>query len=124
MAENGLSERLERIEQKLDQQFSETQEHFVEQRKYIEFVYERLAKRMDGQDKRFEGVDKRFEGLDKRFESLDKRFEGLDERLTGLDNRMIDGFSRLERKFDQVIDARSRPTGATTRRARPSKRRR
>jgi len=117
MAENGLSERLERIEQKLDQQFSETQEHFVEQRKYIEFVYERLAKRMDGQDKRFEGVDKRFEGLD-------KRFEGLDERLKGLDNRMIDGFSRLERKFDRVIDARSRPTGTTTRRARPSKRRR
>jgi hypothetical protein len=37
---------------------------------------------------------------------------------------MTEGFSRLERKFDQVIDARSRPASAAPRRARPSKRRR
>ena len=35
MAENGLSERVDRIEQKLDKQFIEVQEHFVEQRKYM-----------------------------------------------------------------------------------------
>ena len=56
MAENGLSERVERIENKLDalsesvdqrfkevdKQFLEVREHFVEQRKYIEFAYDKL----------------------------------------------------------------------------------
>jgi len=89
MTENGLSERAERIEQKLDKQFTEVQEHFVEQRRYIEFAYDKLDKRVDG-----------------------------------LDKRMTDGFSRLERKFDQFIVTPSRPTSAARRRARPSKRRR
>jgi hypothetical protein len=84
-----LFERVERIEQKLDKQFTEVQEHFVEQRKYREFAYDKLDKRIDG-----------------------------------LDQRMTDGFSRLERKFDQFIDTPSRPTSATRRPARPSKRRR
>ena len=100
MAENGLSERVERIDQKLDKQFTEVQEHFVEQRKYIAFAYDKLDKRMtDG-------------------------FARLDQRIEGLDQRMTDGFSRLERKFDQVIDTPSRATSAARRRARPSKRRR
>ena len=89
MVENGLSERVERIEQKLDQQFTEVQEHFVEQRRYIESAYDKL-----------------------------------DQRIDGLDRRMTDGFSRLERKFDQFIITPSRPTSAARRRARPSKRRR
>ena len=82
MAENGLSERVERIEQKLDKQFTEVQEHFVEQRKSIEFAYDKL------------------------------------------DTRMTEGFSRLGRKFDQIIVPPSRPTSAARRRARPSKRHR
>ena len=96
MAENGSSERVERIENKLDalsesvdqrfkevdKQFLEVREHFVGQRKYIEFAYDKL------------------------------------------DKRMTDGFSRLQRKFDQVIDTPSRATSAARRRARPSKRRR
>ena len=43
MAENGLSERVDRIEQKLDKQFSKVQEHFVEQRQCIELAYDQLA---------------------------------------------------------------------------------
>ncbi len=97
MAENGLSERLE---QKLDRQFTETQEHFVEQRQYIEFAYEKSDERMTAS------------------------FSRLDQRVDDLDKRMTEGFSRLERKFDQVIDARSRPASVPRRRARPSKRRR
>ena len=93
MAENGLSERVDRIEQKLDKQFSEVLEHFVEQRHYIEFAYDKLGKRMTA-------------------------------GFSRLDQRMTEGFSRLERKFDQVIDTQSRPTSTTSRRARPSKRRR
>ena len=106
MAEYGLSERVERIEQKLDTQFIEVQEHFVERRRYIEFAYK---------------LDQRIDGLDQR---MTDGFARLDERIDGLDNRMTDGFSRLERKFDQFIDTPSRPTSARRRPARPSKRRR
>ena len=111
MAENGLSERVDRIEQKLEKQFSEVQEHFVEQRQYIEFAYDQLGKRMTA-----------------GFSRLDRRVVDLDKRMAAgfflLDQRMTDGFSHLERKFDQVIDTQSRPTSTTGRRARPSKRRR
>ena len=111
MAENGLSERVDRIEQKLDKQFSKVQEHFVEQRQYIEFAYDQLGKRMTA-----------------GFSRLDRRVDDLDKRMAAgfflLDQRMTEGFSRLERKFDQVIDTQSRPTCTASRRARPSKRRR
>ena len=43
MAENGLSERVDRIEQKLDKQFSEVWEHFVEQGQYSELAYDKLG---------------------------------------------------------------------------------
>lgn len=113
MAENGLPERVERIEHKLDalsvsvderfkgvdKQFLEVREHFVEQRQYIEFAYEKLDKRMTA------------------------GFSRLDQRVDDLDKRMTEGFSRLERKFDQVIDARA-PASVPRPRARPSKRRR
>jgi flagellar capping protein FliD len=114
MAENGLSERVERVEQKLDKQFTDVQEHFAEQRKYIEFAYDNLDKRIDGLDTRMN------EGL----ASLDQRIDRLDQRIDRMDQRMTDGFSRLERKFDQFIDTPPRPTSAARRRASPSKRRR
>ena len=44
MAENGLSERVDRIEQKLDKQFSEVLEHFVEHSECIELGYVQLAR--------------------------------------------------------------------------------
>ena len=125
MAENGLSERVERIEQKLDKQFTEVKEHFVEQRKYIEFAYDKLDKRIDGLDER---MDEGFARLDQRIDRLDQRmtdgFSGLDQRIGRLDQRMTESLSRLERKFDQFIDTPLRPTSARRRRARPSKRRR
>lgn len=100
MAENGLSERIERIENTLDTQFLEVRDHFVEQRQYTELAYDRLRKQMT-------------EG-----------FTRLDGRVDGLDERMTEGFTRLERKIDQLLGTRSRATTATQRRARPSKRRR
>jgi flagellar capping protein FliD len=120
MAENGLSERVERIENKVDtlsesvdqrfnevdKQFLEVREHFVEQRKYVEFAYEKLDKRMTA-----------------GFSRLDQRVDDLDKRMaTGFSN-LEERFSRLERKFDQVIDTRSRPASPARRPARPSKRR-
>ena len=72
-------------------------------------------------DKRFEQVDKRFDEVDKRFEEVDKRFEEVKLQFVEqrqytefayerLEQRMSAGFKRLERKLDQVIDDRSRPT--------------
>jgi flagellar capping protein FliD len=139
MAENGLSERVERIEQKLDKQFTDVQEHFAEQRKYIEFAYDKLDKRIDGLDtrmneglasldQRIDRLDRRmtdgFSGLDQRIGRLDQRIDRMDQRIDRMDKRMTDGFSRLERKFDQFIDTPPRPMSAARHRASPSKRRR
>ena len=78
------------------------------------------------------GTELAYDKLGKRmiagFSRLDRRVDDLDQRMAAgfflLDQRMTEGFSRLERKFDQVIDTQSRPTSTTSRRARPSKRRR
>ena len=58
MAENGLSERVDRIEQSLDKHFIEVQEHFVEQRKYTELAYSRLAADMRTG---FDGIDRKLD---------------------------------------------------------------
>ena len=73
MAENGLSERVDRIEQKLDKQFIEVQEHFVEQRQYIEFAYDQLDKRMTAG---FSRLDQRVDDLDKRMAAAVYRDSG------------------------------------------------
>jgi hypothetical protein len=101
MAENGLSERVERIDNKLDalsdsvdqrfrevdKQFLEVRVHFVEQRRCIKFAYD-------------------------------------DE----LDKRMTAGSSRLHQRVDdpdkRMTEGRSRPASAARRPTRPSKRRR
>jgi len=103
MAENGLPERVERVENKLDA----------------------LAESVD---KRFDRVDRRFADIDQQFLEVREHFveqrQYIDFAYDKLDKRMTEGFSRLERKFDQFIDARSRPASVPQRRARPSKRRR
>ena len=59
-------------------------------------------------------------GLSGRFERIEKKVDGFNR----LDHCVTEGFSPLERRLDQVIDATSRPKAATRRRSRPSKRRR
>jgi len=71
----------------------------------VEFPYDTLDTRMTAG---FSRLDQRIDDLDKR---MPAGFSTLDER-----------FSRLERKFDQVIDTRSRPAFPARRPARPSKR--
>ena len=61
--------------------------------------------------------------------SINLPYGRLDRQMTerdsiGLSHRMTEGFSRLELKLDQVIDAPSRPRATTRGRSRPSKRRR
>ena len=155
MAENEGLERVVRIEKKLDalsisvdERFNEVRDHFVEQREYIEFAFDRLDKRnsegLARLEKRmsegFAAVDQRFAAVDQRFAVVNQRFAAVDQRFTALDQRMSDGFttmdqritkvrqelteglSRVERKLDQFIESQSRPK--VTRRARPSRRRR
>ena len=114
MPDNALSERVGRIEQKLDAVSAEVSAKFAHV------------------DERFAQVDERFEKLR---EELDERFREVQEHVVEqreyvefayerLDRRMSDGFSRLEQKIDRIILAQ-RPRAATTRRrSRPAKRRR
>jgi hypothetical protein len=126
MTETEQPDRIGRIETRLDALSAAMNARF-----------EQVNERFDEVDERFEGVDRRFEEVDKRFEGIDKQFREVQEHFVEqrgysefvhdrLDRRMTEGFSRLERKLDQVIDAQSRPKIKATprRRARPSKRRR
>ena len=155
MAEHEGLERVVRIEKKLDalsisvdERFSEVRDHFVEQREYIEFAYDRLDRRisdgfarleqrvsegfaasdqrMDRFDQRMDMFDQRMDTLDQRMDSLDQRmahgFAAADQRTIDLKHELTEGFSRVERKLDQFIESQSR--SKVTRRARPSKRRR
>ena len=74
----------------------------------------------------------RFAQVDKRFDEVDKRFDEVTQQLVEqreytefayerLSTQMASGFSRLERKVDQVIDAQSR--AARRRPARRSRKR-
>lgn len=94
---DALPERVEAIERKVDslsksvdRRFDEVSEHFVEQRKYTEFAFERLERRMM------------------------EEFSAL-KHLRDFDPGRLD---RLERKLDQFIDAQMRPASAPMRRAR------
>ena len=141
MAEHEGLERVVRIEKKLDalsisvdERFSEVRDHFVEQREYIEFAYDRLDRRISDGFARLEqrvsegfaASDQRMDTLDQRMDSLDQRmahgFAAADQRTIDLKHELTEGFSRVERKLDQFIESQSR--SKVTRRARPSKRRR
>jgi predicted nucleic acid-binding Zn-ribbon protein len=119
MPENGMSERADRIEKKLDA----------------------LSASVDA---RFEQVEKRFEQIDRRFNDVDRQFlevrdhfveqrqyiefacDRLSKRIDNSEQKLTEGLSRVERKLDQFIESQSRPrsSGTTSRRLRPSKRRR
>ena len=65
-----LSERIARVEQRLDDQYDLIKHGFDRMDKRFEEVREDM-------NKRFEQVDKRFEQIDKRFEQSDKRFDDM-----------------------------------------------
>jgi hypothetical protein len=141
MPANGMSERVDRIEQKLDALSGTVTT--------LSATVDALSASVDA---RFEQVDKRFEDIDKRFDEVRDHFveqreyiEFASDRLdrlmsdgfTALERRIADseryyeqrlteGLSRLEHKLDQFIDSQSRPTSraTTSRRPRPPKRRR
>lgn len=100
-----LGERVERVEQKVDdlatsvdRRFAEFSEALAEGRRYTEFAFDRL-----------EG---RFDRLEGRFDALEARFDGLEGRFGVLEGR----FGRLERKLDQFIDVQSRANALVERR--------
>ena len=124
MVENEGLERVVRIEKKfdalsvsvderfnnVDKRFDEVRDHFVEQREYIEFAYDRLDRRIS-------------EGLARVEQRTADGFATADQRISELKREVTEGLSRVERKLDQFIESQSR-SKVTTRRARPSKRRR
>jgi hypothetical protein len=127
MPENGLPERVDRIERKPKArsveapsgqrtgQFLSLLADIVEQREYIEFAYHRLDQRMS------EG----FGRLDQRMTRLDERVGELDRHITDSRQQLTPGLSRLDAKLDQFISQFGpRSRGTTSRRLRPRKRRR
>jgi hypothetical protein len=90
MAESpdALPERVDRIERKLDalsssvdRRFDEVSEHFVEQRQYTEFAFERLDQKMTVRFDRLEGtMTARFERLERK---LDQFIDGQSPAARG-----------------------------------------
>ncbi len=114
-----LGERVERVEQKVDdlatsvdRRFAEFSEALVEGRRYTEFAFDRLDGRFDALEGRFDGLEGRFGVVEGRFDALEGRFDGLEGRFGVLEGR----FGRLERKLDQFIDVQSRANALVERR--------
>jgi hypothetical protein len=124
MPENGLSERFDRIEKRVDALSADMTARFGK----VDERFEQVDKRFNQIDERFKEIDKQFDGVKKQFHEVQEHFVGQREytelAYTQLDRRMTAGFSRLERKINQVIDAQSRPKAPIRRQSRPSKRRR
>lgn len=140
MAENEGLERVVRIEKKVDalsvsvdERFNEVRDHFVEQREYSEFAYNRLDRRIsEGLARLEQRMAEGFAAVDQRFAAVDQRFAALDQRMAegfaAVDKRLSEGFAALDQRITNVRQeltqgSRSR-SNVTTRRARPSKRRR
>ena len=84
----SVDRRFDTLSASVDKRFDDVDVALVEQRKYTEFAFDRLAGEMrDG-------------------------FKGVDGRLNSIDSR----FNRLERKLDQFIDTQSKANGLVERR--------
>jgi uncharacterized protein YajQ (UPF0234 family) len=109
------------IERKLDVLSSTVDARF----EAVDARFEAVDRRFDAVDRRFDAVDARFEAVDRRFDTLsssvDRRFDEVTDALVEqrqytefafdrLRAEMHAGFTRLERKLDQVIDAQLRRT--------------
>ena len=82
------SERLARLEERVDQGFSAMEARFEQIDKRFEQVDKRFEMLIHEMDKRFEQVDKRFEQVDKRFEQVNRRFEQVDKRFAEFGRRL------------------------------------
>ena len=78
------------IAKKIDRRFDAVDEHFAEQRAYIEFAYERLDQKMSTG----------FAEVKADLAGVKEDLAGVKADLRGLTSR----FDRLEHKLDQFID--------------------
>jgi hypothetical protein len=78
-----MDRRFEEFGASVDRRFEDVAEAFAEQRRYTDFAYEQLN-----------GTIVQLHG----------KVTLLDEQMTGLSATVNSGFSRLERKLDQLID--------------------
>ncbi len=152
-----LPERVDRIERKLDaltesvdRRFDEVSEHFVEQREYTEFAFERLRKEMlegfNRLERKFDGSVERWSGSrakarwerrtpraaarrsEARWNVERLRVTELDTNTRGLGRleRKLDtntrGLKRLESKLDRFIDGQAKPPRQRRSRRVPKKR--
>jgi hypothetical protein len=77
MRQSWTDDRLDDLNQKVDQRFDEVDRRF-----------EQVDQRFEQVDRRFEQVDRRFDEMDKRFDLADRetqrRFDEVDRRLVGI----------------------------------------
>ncbi len=138
MVENEGLERVVRIEKKLDalsvsvderftdvdKRFDEVGDHFVEQREYIDFAYERLDRRisegltrverrmsegfaasdqrMDTFNQRLDMFDQRMDTFNQRLDMFDQRMDEFNQRMDTLDQRRADGFAAVDHRITIV----------------------
>ncbi|MEO6238335.1 MAG: hypothetical protein ABIQ52_15155 [Vicinamibacterales bacterium] len=111
-----VEQKVDKLSASVDRRFDDVDVALVEQRKYTEFAFDRLAGEMrDG----FKGVDGRLNFIDGRLNSIDGRFNSIDGRFNSIDGRFnsIDGrLNRIERKLDQFIDTQSTANALVERR--------
>jgi molybdopterin-biosynthesis enzyme MoeA-like protein len=144
-----LPERVDRIEHKLDaltasvdRRFDEVSEHFVEQREYTEFAFDRLRKEMlegfnrlesklDTNVERLERkLDTNVERLERKLDTSVERLEGkLDSSVKGLESKLDENVKRLEgtiaslgRKLDRFMKDQAGPPRRRRVRRAPKKR--
>jgi hypothetical protein len=133
-----LPERVDRIEHKLDaltasvdRRFDEVSEHFVEQREYTEFAFDRLRKEMlEGFNRLESKLDTNVERLERKLDTSVERLEGkLDGSVKGLEGKLDENVKRLEgtiaslgRKLDRFMKDQAGPPRRRRVRRAPKKR--
>jgi DNA repair ATPase RecN len=118
---NAIERKLDVLSSTVDARFEAVDARF----EAVDARFEAVDRRFDAVDRRFDAVDARFEAVDRRFDTLsssvDRRFDEVTDALVEqrqytefafdrLRAEMHAGFTRLERKLDQVIDAQLRRT--------------
>lgn len=85
---------------------------------HLESRFDDLESRFDGLGSRFEGLESRFDGLESRFNGLEARFDGLEARFddpeNGIDAKLERFASRIERRFQVIMEGVQKDFTGTT----------
>jgi hypothetical protein len=104
-----MVDRIQELSERMERGFAQVDEAFAEQRQFIEFIFDKLDKKMDAG---FARIDARLAQHDLQFAQIDKRFAQMDARFAQIEARL----DRIERTLLQFIDAQIRTNELVERR--------